>query len=144
MNIENNDPFSATEGLPLRFDRWYRKTIRYLLLHEVRKLINYRFHFELMDDIYMIEEHDETEFENIDKDVVILGDVPLYTDNPKLIRAINMLSDTKKQIIADTVIHEIPVKTVARRMNLAEQTVKNYRGIALRHIRDYLGEPGNE
>ena len=132
-----------TEGsLPDRFDKWMKVTLGYLLKTEVRSYLRAKkgrkeVFIEDMNHL-LTEEYFCDPFSEPEKEMIRIGDTQVALTNERLVRAIGNLSHRKKQVIEATVIHELPVRLVARRLRLAEQTVMNYKYAALKSLKKQM------
>ena len=131
-----------TEGsLSVRFDKWYRETMKYLLLDEIRDYLRRGDRFLPFDpeNLESIEDRESySPFLEFEMEQVSLGDSLLFVHESSLANGLRRLSPQKKRVLEGTVLLKLPVKIVAKNMDLSEQTVKNYKHSGLMSLREIM------
>ena len=149
MEKNNDQTAMYTKGsLPDRFDRWLRETLHNLIKTEVRSYIRKKTGRKeiFMEDMnhVLVDEAIYDPFVETEVEKIMIGSTAVSLTDERLAKALTRLSPKKKEVLEETVICGHPVRQAARRLNLAEQTVMNYKSEALRILKKQMETDSGE
>ena len=142
MNDKNTADVNYSEGsLPERYDSWIKKTLKNLIMNEVRSFKRWKArHKEILVDnidfLDYIESYDP--FEEDEAAEIPLGDTPVIIEDERLARILSGMTQKKQRVIEGTIILGIPVRIVAKKLGLDEHTVRNYKCLTLNELRTLM------
>ena len=148
MAVNDDHIVEYTKGsLPDRFDKWLRETLCYLIKTEVRSYIREKtgrreIFIEDMNCLFMDEAICEP-LSEMETEMTMIGTTSVTLTDERLARALAHLSPRKMQVIEETIILGLSVRQAAERLNLAEQTIMNYKSDALRILKKQMERDSN-
>ena len=121
-----------------KFHSWYYSVMKNEFRNELKKLINHKRHY---DTVSLEELGNIMSFiqpKDIDEETVLVGSTTVIITDHRLAIVLKRLSDRIKRVIEGTVILQLPVKTIAKEMQISEQAVKNYKHDGLQRLKRWL------
>ena len=138
QNDDMSTPSYTENSLPERFDSWIKQVLRHLVQNEVR---SYKREIKRRNELF-VAEIDAIRANDIYEDE---GDYErLYRTSEsqisdrKLAEAFAGITKRQRQVLEGTILLEIPVKVLARKMGLKEKTIYNHMALGLDELRSML------
>ena len=128
----------AGEQIKHKFDRFIKKAIKHRTKDAMRKLLNQNDHFPVQPDSVM--ERISVPFvSSVEKQEFMLGSTRLFTDDERLIKALNMLTEREQFIFEKFYLEDESDKVIGEWLHIEEKSVRVSRYRTLKRIREALG-----
>ena len=136
--VSSNNSNTKDEVLMLKFHSWYYSVMKNEFRNELKKLINHKRHYDTVSIEELGNIMSFIQPKDIDEETVLVGSTTVIITDHRLAIVLKRLSDRIKRVIEGTVILQLPVKTIAKEMQISEQAVKNYKHDGLRRLKRWL------
>lgn len=137
-------PQYTENSLPERFDSWIKQVLRRLVQNEVR---SYKREMKRRNEIFVAKVDDLGTYDPFEDDGEydrILSASENRIRDKKLAEAFEGITKRQRQVIEGTILLEIPVTVLARKMGLNEKTIHNHMSLGLDELRNILEGTDNE